>query len=74
MQFIQARRLNNKLGVKDNSFFAIDKVTFIDSGFLLTLTNDMGQPVYLAYQDLKEFREDFNVLDNMKELVYEKKE
>ena len=68
MQFIQARRLDNKLHVRDNRPYAIDKVQFIDGGFALTLTNDIGQRAYLAYNSLDWFREDFNIVNSIKEL------
>lgn len=68
MQFIQARRLDNKLHVRDNRPYAIDKVQFINGGFALTLTNDIGQGVYLAYNSLDWFREDFNIINSIKEL------
>lgn len=68
MQFIQARRLDNKLHVRDNRPYAIDKVQFINGGFALTLTNDIGQEVYLAYNSLDWFREDFNIVNSIKEL------
>ena len=68
MQFIQARRLDNKLHVRDNRPYAIDKVQFINGGFALTLTNDIGQEVYLAYNSLDWFREDFNIINSIKEL------
>lgn len=68
MQFIQARRLDNKLHVRDNRPYAIDKVQFIDGGFALILTNDIGQRVYLAYNSLDWFREDFNIVNSIKEL------
>lgn len=68
MQFIQARRLDNKLHVGDNRPYAIDKVQFINGGFALTLTNDIGQEVYLAYNSLDWFREDFNIINSIKEL------
>ena len=68
MQFIQARRLDNKLHVRDNRPYAIDKVQFINGGFALTLTNDIGQEIYLAYNSLDWFREDFNIINSIKEL------
>ena len=68
MQFIQARRLDNKLHVRDNRPYTIDKVQFINGGFALTLTNDIGQEVYLAYNSLDWFREDFNIVNSIKEL------
>lgn len=68
MQFIQARRLDNKLHVRDNRPYTIDKVQFINGGFALTLTNDIGQEVYLTYNSLDWFREDFNIVNSIKEL------
>ena len=68
VQFIQVRRLDNKLHVRDNRPYAIDKVQFINGGFALTLTNDIGQEVYLAYNSLDWFREDFNIVNSIKEL------
>ena len=68
VQFIQVRRLDNKLHVRDNRPYAIDKVQFINGGFALTLTNDIGQEIYLAYNSLDWFREDFNIVNSIKEL------
>ena len=68
VQFIQVRRLDNKLHVRDNRPYAIDKVQFINGGFALTLTNDIGQEIYLAYNSLDWFREDFNIINSIKEL------
>ena len=68
MQFIQAKRLNNKLRVKDNKPYAIDKVEFVEGGFVLHLKDVLGQRVYLAYNDLSWFKSDFNVVNSMSEL------
>lgn len=54
--------------LRDNRPYAIDKVQFINGGFALTLTNDIGQEVYLAYNSLDWFREDFNIVNSIKEL------
>lgn len=69
MQFIQARRLENKLGMKDNLPLSIDGVKFLSGGgFLLVLSRCNGERVYLSYNDLDWFREDFNVVNSINEL------
>ncbi len=68
MQFIQAKRIENKLGVDDNRPFAIDGVRFIDGGFELLLSDEKGKDIRLAYNSLDWFREDFNVINSVREL------
>lgn len=68
MQFIQAKRLNNKLCVRDNRPFAIDMVRFINEGFLLVLSDEEGKKRELTYNSLDWFREDFDVIDGTKGL------
>lgn len=68
MQFIQAKRIDNKLGVDDNRPFAIEKVRFIDNGFELLLSDQKGKEIRLAYNSLDWFREDFDVVNSAWEL------
>lgn len=65
MQFIQAKRLNNKLGVRDNRPYAIDKVEFVKGGFALFLTSFEGDKVYLSYNDIEWFKRDFAIVDSI---------
>ncbi len=67
-QFIQAKRKGNKLGVEDNRPYAIDKVRFIDGGFLLFLVSDVGEEKYLSYSSLDWFREDFSIVNNIRDI------
>lgn len=69
MQYIQARRLDNKLGMKDNLPLAIDKVIFLQSGgILLDLNTCNGERIYLSYSNLDWFRDDFNVVNSINKL------
>lgn len=68
MQFIQAKRIENKLGVDDNRPFAIDGVRFIDNGFELLLSDEKGKDIRLAYNSLDWFREDFNIVNSVRDL------
>lgn len=74
MQFIQAKVFDNKLGVRDNRPYAIDRVNFIDNGIVLFL-NDMrdGGMVLVTYKDLEWFRSEFRVVDTLKDLEEYKK-
>lgn len=74
-QFIQAKRLGNKLGVRDNRPYAIEKVRFRDSAdsaaapsFLLFLSDEKGEERLLAYNSLNWFMKDFNIVNNLNEL------
>lgn len=69
MQFIQAKRLDNKLGVVDNTPFAIEWVRFINGGFELLLREEgSGKLMALTYDSLDWFREDFEVIENIEDL------
>lgn len=68
MQFIQAKRVNNKLGVRDTRPYAIDKVDFIKDGFALYLTSFDGDKIYLTYSDMEWFRRDFAIVNSLHEL------
>lgn len=68
MQFIQAKRIENKLGVDDNRPFAIDGVRFIDNGFELLLSDEKGKDIRLTYNSLDWFREDFNIVNSVRDL------
>lgn len=68
MQFIQAKRIENKLGVDDNRPFAIDGVRFIDNGFELLLSDEKGKDIRLTYNNLDWFREDFNIVNSVRDL------
>lgn len=61
MQYIQAKRLDNKLGMKDNRPLAVFNVKFVNGGFRLTLIDDDGAIYALSYSNLDWFREDFDV-------------
>ena len=68
MQFIQAKRRDNKLNVRDNRPYAIDRVEFIKDGIGLYLTGFDGEKFYLTYSDLDWFRSDFVIVNSLKEL------
>lgn len=68
MQYIQAKKLGNKLGMIDNQPFAIDRVIFLNDGFMLILISDIGEKICLSYDSLEWFREDFNIFNSRKAL------
>jgi len=69
MQFIQAKKLDNKLKVRDNRPYAIEKVEFLSrGGFVMTLLDEEGYSFPLAYRSMERFREEFNVVNYMKGL------
>lgn len=62
MQFIQAKRLGNKLCVKDNRFFIIEKVDFLrNGGFMVTVIDQEGYFYPLAFATEEDFREEFRI-------------
>ena len=64
MQFIQAKRLGNKLCVRDNRFFTIDKVEFLkNGGFVVTVIDYDG-----AYHNEEDFREEFHIANFVNQL------
>ena len=62
MQFIQAKKLGNKLCVKDNRFFIIEKVDFLrNGGFMVTVVDQEGYFYPLAFKTEENFREEFHI-------------
>lgn len=69
MQFIQAKRLGNKLCVRDNRFFTIDKVEFLrNGGFVVTVVDYDGYSYPLAYHNEEAFREEFHIANFINQL------
>lgn len=69
MQFIQAKRLGNKLCVKDNRFFIIEKVDFLrNGGFMVTVIDQEGYFYPLAFKNEEDFREEFRIANFIDQL------
>jgi hypothetical protein len=68
MQFIQAKRLNNKLGVRDNQPYIIKEVVFTKGGFRLLLIDIKNKETVLGYNSLDWFRKDFDIVDSIGEI------
>lgn len=65
MQFLQAKTIDNKLGVLDNRPYAIDKVIFTDSGFRLLLSDYDGREITVAYRTLEQLRREFDIISSI---------
>lgn len=69
MQFLQAKNINNKLGIRNNLPYAIDNI-IIEEGddILLDLTNYVGNRIYVRYKSIEELKEEFDVVDSIGEI------
>lgn len=74
MQFLQAKNINNKLGIRNNLPYAIDNIIIEENNILLDLTNYVGSRIYVRYESIEDLKREFDVIDSIGEIKGEYKE
>ena len=68
MQFLQAKSINNKLGIRNNLPYAIDNIIIEENNILLDLTNYVGSRIYVRYESIEDLKREFDVIDSISEM------
>ena len=68
MQFLQAKNINNKLGIRNNLPYAIDNIIIEKDDILLDLTGYAGNRIYVRYESIEDLKEEFDIIDSIGEM------
>jgi len=66
--FLQAKSSRNKMGICDNLPLSIDQIELLKNGIRLYLTSADGIRMLVAYDNLKDLYEEWDVIDCYKKI------